>query len=218
MTVWPGMTIFWIGDLAHQGTVSGHNPDDYPSVRAELEDSDLIPEVRALDFMIGPKFTTDDGLRLVNALVRGVDRQRLYYVIYRSTIWRRATNFQAQAYNGSDNHNSHVHTSGHVDDDANGSDWTSVLALGTGEEEDMTPKQAEQLDNLYKAMFNGGPSCGTVVSPANGRPPSNSLVNKADALLEKKLVPVDIAALVAALTPALRAIVREELNKTKLGE
>ena len=131
LTIWPGMTVFWIGDLSHQGSVSGHNPDDYTGVRAEMLDDDTDPEVRALDFMIGPKFTTQDGWDLVNALVKGVDKHRLYYVIYRSTIWRRATGFTAEGYGG-DNHNDHVHVSGHVSDDANGADWRSVLALGGG--------------------------------------------------------------------------------------
>ena len=136
LTIWPGMTIYWIGDLAHQGEVSGHNPDDYPGVRAELLDADSDPEVRAQDFMIGPVFTTEQGWRLVNALVKGVDKNRLYYVIYRSTIWRRATGFKAEAYGGSNNHNDHVHVSGYVTDDANGSSWQSVLAL-SDQEDDM---------------------------------------------------------------------------------
>jgi len=140
LTVWPGMTIYWIGDLAHQGSVSGHNPDDYTGVRAEMLDADTDPEVRALDFMIGPQFTTQNGWDLVNALVKNEDRVRLYYVIYRSTIWRRATGFKAESYGGS-NHNDHVHVSGHASDDENGSDWQSVLALG---------EEVEVAGNVYK--------------------------------------------------------------------
>lgn len=131
LSIWPGMTIFWIGDLAHQGSVSGHNPDDYTGVRAEMLDDDEDPEVRALDFMIGSNFSTQDGWDLVNALVKGADKHRLYYVIYRSTIWRRATGFQPEGYGG-DNHNDHVHVSGHVSDDENGANWGSVLAIGGG--------------------------------------------------------------------------------------
>lgn len=228
LTVWPGMTIFWIGDLGHQGTVSGHNPDDYPPLRAELTDPDLIPEVRALDFMVGPRFTADDGLRLVNALVRGVDRNRLYYVIYRSTIWRRATGFQPQAYNGSDNHNSHVHTSGHSDDDANGADWSSVLALkednvdqavfdkllrgalsGTGDD-------SRAVQALYKALplqYPVGPNVSLLTL-------HTTTAANAKAAAEKPAsapAPVDISALVAALIPTIRTIVREELDKTRFS-
>jgi hypothetical protein len=140
------MTIFWIGDLAHQGSVSGHNPDDYPPLRAELTDSDTDPEVRALDFMIGPRFGIEDGWNLVNALTGGVDRYRVYYMIYRSTIWRRATGFQPESYGGQ-NHNDHVHVSGYVTDDENGSDWQSVLALGM---------EVEMADVYYKIQSTDG--------------------------------------------------------------
>lgn len=146
LTVWPGMTIYWIGDLAHQGGVSGHNPDDYTGVRAEMLDDDTDPEVRALDGMVGPKFSAADGTRLVQALISGADRRRLYYVIYRSTIYRRTTNFRAESYGGA-NHNDHVHISGHSSDDENGADWTSVLALG---EEDDVITDAD-VDRIAKA-------------------------------------------------------------------
>jgi hypothetical protein len=143
LSVWPGMTIFWIGDLAHQGSVSGHNPDDYSGVRAEMLDADTDPEVRALDFMIGPAFSVEAGARLVKALISGVDKLRLYYVIYRSTIYRRATNFRAEPYGGA-NHNDHVHVSGHSSDDANGTDWLSVLGLG----DDMATVKQDDWDAL----------------------------------------------------------------------
>jgi hypothetical protein len=139
LTIWPGMTIYWIGDPAHQTGVSGHNPDDTPGVRAELIDADSDPEVRALDFMIGPQFTPEDGQSLVTALTTGVDKQRVYYVIFQSKIYSR-TGFSAQPYSGA-NHNDHVHVSGYVTDDENGSDWQSVLALG---------EQESDVSNLYK--------------------------------------------------------------------
>lgn len=139
LTVWPGMTIYWLGDLAHQGTVSGHNPDDYTGVRAEMLDADTDPEVRALDLMVGPVFTAAEGIRLVQALIKGADKLRVYYVIYRSTIYRRATGFVPEPYGGQ-NHNDHVHVSGHSSDDENGAPWTSVLALG----------QEEDMANVYK--------------------------------------------------------------------
>lgn len=131
--VWPGMTVYWIGDLAHQTGVSGHNPDDYPRVRAELVDTDVDPEVRALDFMVGPVFTPAEGRRLVRALTTGADKRRVHYVIFESKIYRRSAGFTAEPYFGA-THNDHVHVSGHSSDDENGADWTSVLALG---EDDM---------------------------------------------------------------------------------
>lgn len=214
------MTIFWIGDLAHQGTVSGHNPDDYTGVRAEMLDADTDPEVRALDFMIGPKFTVQDGRDLVNALIKGVDRMRLYYVIYRSTIYRRATGFQPEPYGGA-NHEDHVHVSGHVDDDANGADWRSVLAL----EDDVTPDEllAALRDPRVAALMKAFPWQYT----GGGIPAGMSTLNvfnatyvNAKTAAEKPVAtpaPVDIDALVAALKPVIAATVRAELDRTKLG-
>jgi hypothetical protein len=128
LTVWPGMTIYGVGDLAHQGQVSGHNPDDYPPLQAELTDGDTDPEWRALDFMLGAKFSREQGRRLVAALTSGVDRGRLYYVIFEGRIYRRANDFRSEAFGG-DSHTSHVHVSTHVSDDSNGAAWRSVLAL-----------------------------------------------------------------------------------------
>lgn len=128
-TVWPGTEIGWIGDLAHQGEVSGHNPDDYPGLQAEQVDSDTDPEVRALDPMIGPTFTADDAQHLVHALISGPDRNRLYYVIYNRVIYKKSNDFKPRPYTGTDPHITHPHVSGLAADDANGADWTSVLAL-----------------------------------------------------------------------------------------
>ena len=155
LVVFPGMTIFWIGDLTHQGEVSGHNPDDYPPLRAELTDADNKPEVRAEDFMIGPRFTATDAARFVRALVTGVDRPRLYYVIYNRTIYRRATGFKPESYSGGDPHTNHAHVSGHVSDDENGSDWTSVLALRPQEAvADMaTAYKIQSTDPKYDGRF-----------------------------------------------------------------
>lgn len=172
-TVWPGMTIYWIGDPDHQSGVSGHNPDDTAGVQAEMTDADSLPEVRALDFMLGPKFTGEDGWSLVNALVRGADQQRLLYVIWQRAIWHRGTEFQARPYTGSNPHTDHVHVSGHATDDANGSDWQSVLALGEDEPMTMTELHTlllailtadTSLERQVRDMIQGG-----VQSPANGR-------------------------------------------------
>lgn len=145
LTVWPGMTIFWIGDPAHQSGVSGHNPDDTPGVQAELSDADSDPEVRALDFMVGPRFSSEDGWRLVNALVTSADKWRLYYVIWQRSIWHRGTSFQARPYTGSNPHTDHVHVSGYSTDDANGADWQSVLALS---------QEGDMADVFYKIQSN----------------------------------------------------------------
>jgi len=227
LTVWPGMTIFWIGDLAHQGSVSGHNPDDYTGVRAEMLDDDMDPEVRALDFMISSKFTTQDGWNLVNALVEGVDKGRLYYVIYRSTIWRRATGFQPEGYGG-DNHNDHVHVSTHVSGDDNGSDWQSVLAIG--QEDVMTIEQLHALllsiltadtpaERQVRDMIMGGPQ-----SPVNGRGLLSNVMDNIDDIPPCQCNcdcggdggGVTIEEVRALLQEEVPAAVRIELDGTKL--
>lgn len=219
LTVWPGMTIFWIGDLAHQGTVSGHNPDDYTGVRAEMLDADTDPEVRALDFMIGPKFTVQDGRNLVNALIKGVDRWRLYYVIYRSTIYRRATGFAPEPYGGA-NHEDHAHVSGHVDDDANGADWRSVLALG---EDDMALRD----DPDGRALIYRVDGIKKNVDPIVYVRTDGKTATEPN-LLAQKLAELDAAldevkATLAAMPPGglnedqVRAVVREQLDQTKLS-
>lgn len=213
------MTIFWIGDLAHQGSVSGHNPDDYTGVRAEMLDADTDPEVRALDFMIGPKFSIQDGWNLVNALVKGVDKHRVYYVIYRSTIWRRATGFRPEGYSGS-NHNDHVHFSGHVSDDANGAAWRSVLALG---EDDMALR--DDPDGL--ALIYRVDGIRRNINPIVYTKPNGTVITEVNALA-LKLAELDkaldeVKAALAAVPPGglspeqVRTVVREELDQTKLG-
>ncbi len=151
LTVWPGMTIFWIGDYQHTQEISGHNPDDTPGVQAEQTDADNDPEVRALDFMIGPKFTASDAQALTHALVTGVDRNRLYYVIYNHLIYKRSNNYEPTAYTGIDPHTDHVHASGRAVDDDNSANWKSVLALLPQEQyegETMRFMFADDLDGI----------------------------------------------------------------------
>jgi len=148
LTVWPGMEIGWIGDLSHQGEVSGHNPDDYAPLQAEQVDADNDPEVRALDFMIGPKFSADDAKALTHALVTGLDRDRLYYVIYNHLIYKRSNSYQPAPYTGTDPHTNHVHASGRAVDDENSSDWKSVLALQETGEKPMRFIFADDLDGI----------------------------------------------------------------------
>lgn len=233
-TVWPGMTIYWIGDPDHQSGVSGHNPDDTPGVQAELQDADSVPEVRALDFMIGPKFSTENGWRLVNALVAGQDKWRLYYVIWQRAIWHRGTSFQARPYTGSDPHTNHVHVSGYSTDDANGADWQSILALG--EDHPMTIHELHALllsiltadipvERQVRDMIMGG-----VQSPANQRGLLSLVMDAVkahDADLKATLAQIQATLEGLTSTPPggltedqVRTIVREEvrveLDKTHL--
>lgn len=130
-TVWPGVIVGWIGDAAHRDSPSDHNPDDTPGSRPGQTDADSDPEVRALDVMIGPAFSEEDGWRLVDMLVNDSRSQRrLHYVIYQRRVWSRTSGWAARTYTGSDPHTGHTHISGWVGDDANDDDWPAVLEIG----------------------------------------------------------------------------------------
>lgn len=121
---WPGITIYDTGDEAHAQGTSGHNHDDKPGVKAEDQDSDNKPEVRALDHMIGSAFRSTDARYLFEALTRRPANQaRLLYVIYNRRIRSRTDGWKDRPYTGSNPHTDHVHTSGRAEDDENTKAW-----------------------------------------------------------------------------------------------
>ncbi|MEW2383392.1 hypothetical protein AB0873_15055 [Micromonospora sp. NPDC047707] len=109
-----------IGDTAHQQSVSGHNPDDTPGVRAERNDGDRVPEVRAIDIDKDFRVPGLTAQMLVAYLVgrcrAGLER-RLIYIIWNRTIWSAASGWVARRYTGSNPHTEHIHLSGHPDGD-----------------------------------------------------------------------------------------------------
>lgn len=119
-----------IGDPAHQGSSSGHNPDDTPGSKAEREDDDQRPEVRAAD--------ASNDLRslitmqqVINAILAyPPDRNRLIYIIHDGLIWSANNGWKPVAYPGSDKHRTHVHLSGNPNSDLDGRPWQSILNLG----------------------------------------------------------------------------------------
>lgn len=80
----------------------------------------------------------------------------------------------------------------------------AVLAYEEGQE-DMTPDQAAKLQAIYSAIFKGGSSCGFDAAPNNGLPASSSIIQKADALLERSAAGVDPDALAKAVKEAVNA-------------
>lgn len=223
LSVWPGMTIFWIGDTAHQGEVSGHNPDDTPGLQAELTDADTDPEVRALDFMIGSHFTPTDAANLTDALVKNPERyQRTYYVIYDHKIYKKSNDFKPTTYTGTDPHTNHVHHSGLATDDENGHDWQCVLALGADMTQPWNEAEVNSTVSRTGAIFLDKPTA----TWANNSGTTATETNALSALLHRMESKLD--ALVAAgggggVTPPsftvddIRQVVREELDKTKLS-
>lgn len=116
------VVIYGIGDEAHAQSTSGHNEDDTPGVKAEDQDADTTREHRAIDVMLGPDFTADDGWALVSDLIAAANQQRLIYVNYQYQQWHRKNNWQP-VNNSDDPHTDHVHISGEADADENTSHW-----------------------------------------------------------------------------------------------
>lgn len=82
----------WIGDQAHQGTVSDHNADERDLVHAIDVDKDGIDP---------------------NLLVRqAIKHPTVQYVIFNRTIWSRTRGFEPREYTGTNPHTGHVHISG----------------------------------------------------------------------------------------------------------
>lgn len=126
----PGTTVWGKGDDAHAQRISGHNEDDTAGVRAEDQDSDNVPEHRALDIPTDEFFSDADGDLLVKDLVENADnRARLLYVNWGNTQWSRSRNWEP--HDNSDDPHDHVHISGEADQDNNTSPWVLINLAGT---------------------------------------------------------------------------------------
>jgi hypothetical protein len=129
-TMWPNRTRAQdgtIGDTAHQGSVSGHNPDDTPGSRPERTDADSKAEVRAADVDARgvPMQQVIDGI-----LADPAERRRFIYIIFDGSTWRAADGWRRKVYTGSDQHRTHAHFSGHPDSDEDGRPFTTILNSG----------------------------------------------------------------------------------------
>jgi hypothetical protein len=136
-----------IGDTAHQAETSGHNPDDTAGVKAERQDADSVPEVRAADVdadLRQPGVTMEQA---VQAVLHGpaAERDRLIYIIYNRRIWRKSNGWRQETYTGSDPHDRHAHFSGDPESDEDARAWTSIKNIGAGMEqtEPLNPANAE---------------------------------------------------------------------------
>ena len=124
----------WIGDQAHQGSRSGHNPDE--TGNAEYTDSDNVDEVRAVDLDDDLRHPTLDMHDVVAAILRTpADLNRVSYLIYDRQIWSRSAGFKPRRYTGSNPHTSHLHISGRPTNDSDDRPWLSIERLGIPVEE-----------------------------------------------------------------------------------
>lgn len=141
----PGVVIYGIGDDAHKLEVSGHNEDDTAGVRAEDQDADTIPEHRAIDVMIGSRFTSADAKALFDDLRSNADNQkRLLYVIFDRHIASASRGWTVRPFEG-DPHTDHVHVSGEADADEVVDPWT-LSDWGSAPSVPLPPSIPLQLD------------------------------------------------------------------------
>lgn len=167
----PGVTIGGIGDEEHKLHVSGHNEDDTPGVQAEDQDSDNIPEHRAIDIKINDKFTKADADKYVQDLVSNpANRARLLYVIFYGTIWSASRGWAAREYTGKNKHYDHVHVSGEADADDNETPWNLPRLTGSApapspdklaEDGELGPKTIAKWQKVMGTKVDG------VITPGN---------------------------------------------------
>jgi hypothetical protein len=101
-----------IGDLAHMAETSGHNPDDTAGSKAEYNDHDGIPEVRAWDCTsdFGDGVDAQDVVDHLRSL-RGLSSV-IRYMIYNRKMYQASNGWKAEAYTGPSAHTEHIHFSG----------------------------------------------------------------------------------------------------------
>lgn len=208
-----------IGDQAHQGSPSGHNPDE--TGNPEYTDTDSKDEVRAADIdkdLNDPNFSMQD---LINAILASPeDRSRLRYIIFNRKIWRSRNNWREETYTGSNSHTSHGHFSSGPEADEDSRPWKSIENLG---------RIAEMADSInvdranwrIHAMYNdlaeldGGDMAGEDNKlRARLNAIDSALADITAAIAEPVTVTLsaeDRQAIIDGLTTGMRAMVREEL-------
>lgn len=135
-----------VGDLAHQGSVSGHNPDR--TGNAEHQDGDSLDEVRAIDVDadLVPGSGTDWMELVIQFLVkkaRAGEYIPFEYLIYKSRIWYRSDGWKTHTYNGANPHDKHAHFSGAYTQAGDNWDGTLGLASVRGEGDEMLVKKGD---------------------------------------------------------------------------
>lgn len=140
-----------IGDTAHQGSKSGHNPDDTPGSKPEREDSDTIAEVRAADVTEDLRSEITMEMVIQRILVTPSERDRLIYIIFNRRIWQKANGWREEHYSGSDPHDTHAHLSGDPASDNDAGPWNSILSV-LDEGDDMNSQQEALLANCERIL------------------------------------------------------------------
>ena len=101
-----------IGDAAHAGEPSDHNPDE--TGRTPYSDADHINEVHAIDIdrdLRKPGWSMNKCLEIIITRHRAGHDNRLQNVIYNRRIWSRSWGWTARAFTGANAHTEHAHFS-----------------------------------------------------------------------------------------------------------
>jgi hypothetical protein len=183
---WPGVVIYGIGDEAHKLHPSDHNEDDTPGSMAAQSDADNNPEHRAIDVMLGPAFTKQDGDELVSNLLRDpAARARLQNVIWYGHIWSRSWGWTRRDYTGSDPHTNHPHISGWAGDDENAADWPAVEGDDMFGDDDAA--RLANVERMLNKVMKGSLDPGPAGTPENAITWwLRSLANASDPLLAER--------------------------------
>ncbi len=119
-----------VGDLAHQTSPSGHNPDR--TGLAEYKDGDAKNEVRAVD--VDKDLRPGSGIDWMELVVQYIVKRArsgvfvpFEYIIYKRRIWGRWDNWVTRQYTGVNPHNEHAHFSGGYSERAD--EWTGSMGL-----------------------------------------------------------------------------------------
>lgn len=134
-----------IGDAAHAGSSSDHNPDE--TGVTPYEDADNINEVHGIDVDKDLRKSGWSMQRAVGIIVgrhrRGEDN-RLQNVIYDRRIWSRSWGWTARTYTGSNPHDKHAHFSARYTtaQESDRRPWGLLEAADVPEEDTMSAEDA----------------------------------------------------------------------------
>ncbi len=105
-----------VGDAAHAGTVSDHNPDE--TGRVPVRDADRLNEVHALDIdkdLRTPGLDMEKVVQFLLARCRAGTERRLRYIIWNRRIWEASNGWRQRTYTGANAHDQHAHFSASYD-------------------------------------------------------------------------------------------------------
>jgi hypothetical protein len=156
-----------IGDQAHAGDVSDHNPDE--TGRVPIKDADRTNEVHAIDVdkdLRTPGLDMEKVVQFLLGRCRAGTEKRLRYIIWNRRIWEASNGWRQRTYKGANAHDQHGHFSASYDTarEASTASWhlEDIPVALTGD--DKTWLKAEIKKVVDTALAGGKQSDGTPTS------------------------------------------------------